>query len=422
MITNEKQYRITKTQATKFLDALNNFRTTDNTTIVEKAKYGALKSQYEELKEQIEEYELLKSGKVQVSEAHSLDELPKILIQSRIVQGLTQSDLAQKLNLKTQQIQRYEADMYAQISFTRLNEIAMVLGVSLINDAEFILKASDEGFWLNFPIKEMWKKGWFEDFSGTLDKAKRNAEELITNFLSNTGIKRFSNALHKKNLRSNSKLNQFSILAWQAYIIQKSFFTKVEGKFNVDDMNDRWLKDLVKLSVYDDGPVKAIEYLSKSGIRVIIEPRLEHTYLDGAAMKGADNEPIVALTLRQNRLDNFWFVLMHELGHIKRHLYIKGSKEEFIIDEEIEDKKIDNKKEDEADKYAQEGLIPSDKWNKSPVKFFPNSDMIKKQAEVWGISPAIVAGRIRRETGNYTILNELIGNGKVRQLFPNIIF
>ncbi|NJL20730.1 MAG: hypothetical protein HC895_07860 [Leptolyngbyaceae cyanobacterium SM1_3_5] len=43
---------------------------------------------------------------------------------------------------------------------------------------------------------------------------------------------------------------------------------------------------------------------------------LPQTYLDGAALLLPDGTPVVALTLRYDRIDNFWFVLLHELGHI----------------------------------------------------------------------------------------------------------
>jgi len=96
-----------------------------------KAQREALQSQYEELKQELREYQELKSGKRKVLEINSFEHLPLVLIQARIARGLTQKELAQKLGLKEQQIQRYEANDYATASLARLNQIVDVLNVKI---------------------------------------------------------------------------------------------------------------------------------------------------------------------------------------------------------------------------------------------------------------------------------------------------
>jgi len=90
-----------------------------------------MKSQLEDLQRELKEYETLRSGKRKVVTLGSLEELPKTLIQARIAAGLSQEDLAAKLGLKPQQIQRYEATEYQAASFERVQEIMRVLGVKL---------------------------------------------------------------------------------------------------------------------------------------------------------------------------------------------------------------------------------------------------------------------------------------------------
>src|SRR4030042_1351312 len=63
-------------------------------------------------------------------------------------------------------------------------------------------------------------------------------------------------------------------------------------------------------------PFVARAFLEKMGIILAVEPHLPRTHLDGAAMLRSDGTPVVALTLRYDRLDNFWFTLSHELAHI----------------------------------------------------------------------------------------------------------
>lgn len=132
MIKNDRQYRITKTQAEKFqkaLDTLSVSPADENVhPMLRKAQKDAIKSQLDDLKIQISDYEALKSGKIREFEAQSLEDLPVVLIKARIASGLSQRELAQKLLLKEQQIQRYEATDYASASLARILKILKVLG------------------------------------------------------------------------------------------------------------------------------------------------------------------------------------------------------------------------------------------------------------------------------------------------------
>ncbi|HEV8714001.1 MAG TPA: helix-turn-helix transcriptional regulator [Candidatus Binatia bacterium] len=142
MIKNERQYRITKAQAGKFMQALQELTTTPKRRVhpvLHKAQIDALKSQLADLQRELAEYETLRSGRRKVVALESLEALPKTLIQARIAAGLSQEDLAAKLGLKPQQIQRYEATEYQSASLERVNEVARVLGVKLRHPAELRL-------------------------------------------------------------------------------------------------------------------------------------------------------------------------------------------------------------------------------------------------------------------------------------------
>ena len=133
MITNERQYRITKSAVEDFEQALARLETveSDRPPEVRQVMREAIESQLEELREQVAEYEALRSGKVQVLELNSLQELPDALIRARIAGGLTQKKLAGRLRLKEQQIQRYEATRYAGVSLDRIQAVAVALGIRI---------------------------------------------------------------------------------------------------------------------------------------------------------------------------------------------------------------------------------------------------------------------------------------------------
>ncbi len=135
MIKNDRQYRITKAAAEKFRHSIDEMESHKDSTpsdidpVIERAQLDALKSQLHELQVQLREYEELSAGKVGVLELRSLADLPIALVQARIAEGLSQKDLADRLGLKEQQVQRYEATNYQRASLSRLLEIADALGI-----------------------------------------------------------------------------------------------------------------------------------------------------------------------------------------------------------------------------------------------------------------------------------------------------
>jgi ribosome-binding protein aMBF1 (putative translation factor) len=133
MITNERQYRITKEEAQKFAIALDEEErsATQLTPLLRTAMREALESQSQELREELAEYDAVRQGKVRVIELASLRDLPEALIRARLAAGLTQKSLAERLNLKEQQVQRYEATRYAGVRWERLQAVADALGVEL---------------------------------------------------------------------------------------------------------------------------------------------------------------------------------------------------------------------------------------------------------------------------------------------------
>jgi HTH-type transcriptional regulator/antitoxin HigA len=203
----------------------------------------------------------------------------------------------------------------------------------------------------------------------------------------------------------------FALKAWYARVVSKAEEQSVTGVYNKNTINETWLKQLAELSKDANGPVRAAEYLKNSGIKFIVEPHLEGTFLDGAALKWDNNVPIIAITTRYDRLDNFWFVLFHELAHVQLHL----SDDLTVIFDDL-DAKIDGI-EKEADAFALNALIPDEVWRKSLVRFSPSKETIINQANNLHIHPALVAGRIRRETGQYSLYSDLVGLGEVRTSF-----
>ncbi len=139
MIKNERQYRITRTQAQQFERALAQLQVSAGSQsgeleglhpLLRKAQREALESQLGDLREQLAEYEALASGGQTTFVSHSFD-LPNALIRARIAAGLSQRDLAERLGLKEQQVQRYEATEYSSASLDRVRAVIRALGVTV---------------------------------------------------------------------------------------------------------------------------------------------------------------------------------------------------------------------------------------------------------------------------------------------------
>ncbi len=228
-------------------------------------------------------------------------------------------------------------------------------------------------------------------------------------------------ALQRQRVRSGSQPNQYALLAWQCRVLQLAQNDPPAKKFDANALDEVWLKTLVQLSRLPNGPVRAIEYLSNAGIAFVIEPHLTSTHLDGAALL-TDDYPVVGLTLRRDRLDNFWFVLLHEIIHIMKHLK-KGSVED-IFDEGVCEGGNTNLTdiEREADELAGQALIPNHIWELSIARFARSESAAISLASELKISPSIVAGRIRHEADNWVILRDLVGQGELRKLFPEVKF
>jgi ribosome-binding protein aMBF1 (putative translation factor) len=132
MIKNERQYRITKAQAAKLEAALESFsaqlagdRKTHPRLI--KAQADALRSQLESLRGELREYEDMKTGETPSPDLSYIAVVSQDLIHARIAAGLSQKDLAERLGMPEQQIQRYEATEYESVSLARIMEIAKAL-------------------------------------------------------------------------------------------------------------------------------------------------------------------------------------------------------------------------------------------------------------------------------------------------------
>ncbi|GAA0195977.1 HTH-type transcriptional regulator/antitoxin HigA [Brevundimonas nasdae] len=418
MITNEKQYRSTRAMLDKLTASANAPAAAGVDPIFARIADSAIASQVAELEELVTDYERLKSGTVKEFRAATLSDLPDSLVRARIARGMSQKDLADFLGMKEQQVQRYEAERYRSASLERLVEISDALGVAIENRASLVgdsrMESVDPVAWRSFPIAEMYKRGWFEDFAGTMAQARKSASELVPAFLRGANAQFAPLAFHRKSVRASGSVHESAIAAWEARVRRLAQINPPPVAFDRRRIDDVWIRGLVSLSLQPIGPALAVDYLRDAGIALIIERHLPGTLLDGAALYSLDGFGLVALTLRHDRLDNFWFTLLHEIGHLKLHI---GADEAFAAIFDDTESPSDSDHESEADLFAQEALLPAAQWGLAVSRFSRTEQSVMIDAKRFGVGPAVIAGRVRREAGDYTLLRGLVGAGEVRHQF-----
>jgi HTH-type transcriptional regulator / antitoxin HigA len=224
----------------------------------------------------------------------------------------------------------------------------------------------------------------------------------------------------RKEARSTSKRTK--IWLWLARVREVAESrTYLHGRYARESLNEKALAYLVKLSWKERGPQPAREFLEERGVAVVIEPHFKGSRLDGAALLSRNGAPIIGLTVRHNRLDNFWLTLPHECVHAWKHL--NASELRAIADLDIERPETEPSDiENEANSVAAELLLPEGVWRRSEAYMNPSTEAIQELASKHQISPAIVAGRLRFERKDNRASGRLIGNGQVRRALPDIIW
>lgn len=304
-----------------------------------------------------------------------------------------------------------------------------------------------------YPLKEMYDLGFFPGIT-SFRKVKEGAQELLENlfasfrqitpqtvFCRNSALPLSTNqsapalgyaiadgtesyaitqadseSLASAGQPSDPAINIKSLSAWQARVLQLAG-SQDTADFSFSAISADFLKGVVRLSVFPNGPILAEQVLLNTGVHFVVLPHLPQTYLDGSCFLAPSGKPVIGMTIRYDRLDIFWFTLMHELSHLVLHL----QEHDYVFFDDIEHSMThaSNQYEVEANQYSQNLLIPPEIWSQEKETLTASKDenQVIRFANRIGISPAIVAGRIRWELNDYSLFNDLLGNRIVRELF-----
>lgn len=328
-------------------------------------------------------------------------------------QGLRQKDIADLLGGKNRASEILSRKRSLTLPMIRaLHRKLEIPAQLLIHDSEPV--GADEPIPMSqdveAPIELIVSRGWSATESGARNLWKQLVSE-------HPGSPAFLK--HTVTFGKNRKTNLTNVWLWLAQVRHIADAREnVHQRFEKSALTEELIRYVSRLSWMPSGPRSAIKFLEDRGIAVVVEPHLPATHLDGAAMLSSRGTPVIGLTLREDRLDNFWFTLIHELVHAWKHLDIKGYR--AIVDERIELGGDNEGIEKEANQLAAEILIPRAQWKRSQAYLHPTPDSIHKLAVQLQISTAIVAGRIRHERKNFTLFARSVGYHQARIQFPEV--
>lgn len=332
-------------------------------------------------------------------------------------QGLAQRDLVRYIGSRSKISEVLSGKRPLSISMIRALHSGLEIPVEvLVQEAPAHKPEEVSVDWGRFPLREMVSRGWIE---ASPSDVRDRAEELVQRFFAGVGDPSEMVALYRRteHTRSARSMDWYALIAWTARVVARAQEEPPSSEYEPGSVDLEFMRELARLSSAEEGPLLARDFLYERGISLIVEPHLPRTHLDGAAMNAWIGRPVIGLSLRYDRIDNFWFCLMHELAHLALHL--EGEEEARFYDDLDSDSQGDPR-EEEADRLAGEALIPEKEWERSPASRLRTVQAAEHLARKLGIHPAIVAGRIRRAYNSYRLLNNLVGQGQVRRWFPNV--
>ncbi|MDE2987122.1 MAG: ImmA/IrrE family metallo-endopeptidase [Chloroflexota bacterium] len=262
----------------------------------------------------------------------------------------------------------------------------------------------------SFPLAEMASFGWIAPVSEVEVEAHELIDDLYTRAF---GISPAENPGAMVAMGSwGEHANPAAIQAWCLQAAAAAHASPLANAFVPGVVTPAFLHAVARLSVVDDGPRLAQAHLAEHGISLQIVPQLPGTHLDGAVLWPMGSYPVIALTLREDRLARFWNGLLHELAHLGLHAKLGAAG--FLDDLDLP--AIDPL-EQQAEEWAREALIPSKAWDAWMIQTVHTEADVASFAAELGIHAMIVAERLREESNDRRRFPRLVGKGLVGPLF-----
>lgn len=260
----------------------------------------------------------------------------------------------------------------------------------------------------DLPIADMIKRGWIA--ANDVHDLKAVESGLVKFF----GVTRADEIEVLPHAARKTKVNLDPTPAQLAWLYRVKAIAKdlLVAKYSTKAL-ERALPKLHDLTVAPEEARKVPRILTECGVRFIIVESLPSAKIDGVCFWLDDQSPVVGLSMRYDRIDNFWFVLRHELEHVR----LGHGRSAMMLDTDLEGERAGTgpdipEEERLANAAAQDFGVPTTKMDgfiarKAP--FFSEQDMLGF-AKILGVHPGIIAGQIQHRTGRYDRFRQHLAN------------
>ncbi len=265
-------------------------------------------------------------------------------------------------------------------------------------------------------LNEVFRRGWIEE-TGNVSVL----EERVKSFLGIATLTPEAVLQSQQGAAARASSGPSPVqAAWLARARQLARGCKPEGEFTPEKIPGL-ITELNVLKKDSDGLGQIPGALTRAGIRFVIVEPLATSKIDGFCFWLTDTAPVIAMTLRFDRIDAFWFTLFHELGHINAGDGKSGNP--LNLDENILESSKDTDRtgvERDADDFASEALIPEKRMRQfmATSNRYITKENIMYFAKQIGAHPGIIVGRLHHLNKQYTHFRDLLV--KVReQIIPH---
>jgi HTH-type transcriptional regulator/antitoxin HigA len=213
--------------------------------------------------------------------------------------------------------------------------------------------------------------------------------------------------------RKSAKADEKLLAVWQARArVEAEYLCVAEKRPAFTGLTKEHLRALAVLSVDPQIVRRLPSILAEFGIILVYVYALPGMNADGAVFHLSTGHPVIAMSMRFPRLDYFWFTLLHELAHLVLHA--DQLKEPMFFD--VEASKERDHLEKAANRLAKDSIVDRESWRNCAPKYDTSDRALHTYATEQGVHPSLIAGLLRKESGNYKRYSSIINEHDVRKI------
>lgn len=250
----------------------------------------------------------------------------------------------------------------------------------------------------SLPKSELIRRGWIS--------SKDDSTSLV-NYFQDIHEQKLSTLYRKTDNADNSLVSLW--LSQVKYSAELSVAINSTPSFQ--GLDKERLSEFAQMSVDENILLELPKFFARLGIVLVYLRSLPTMKLDGAVFKISSGNPVIGISFRYSRLDNFWFTLLHELAHVCLHM-------DLLNDPILDDLDLvsDSEIEVSANRLAKNSIVEKRLWRNCEPRYNKSQQAIERFSKKVGVHRNLIAGLLRREEGNYASYSTIINSINTRKV------